>query len=59
MNGEDSYGFAMTVSHARFGGFLLHRSARKSASDLEDVAFAGYDFIKNWVDEEAEDQARD
>jgi hypothetical protein len=27
INGEDSYGGAMTVSHGRFGGFLLHRSA--------------------------------
>jgi len=27
INGEDSYGEAMTVSHGRFGGFLLHRSA--------------------------------
>ena len=27
INGEDSYGGAMTVSLGRFGGFLLHRSA--------------------------------
>src|SRR5580700_5872322 len=27
INGEDSYCRAMTVSHGRFGGFLLHRSA--------------------------------
>jgi len=26
-HGEDSYVRAMTVSHGRFGGFLLHRSA--------------------------------
>jgi hypothetical protein len=27
VNGEDSYGEAMTVSHGRVGGFLLDRSA--------------------------------
>src|SRR5580704_9710327 len=38
---------------------LSAHETRPGASDLEDVAIAGYDFVEDGVDEEAEDQAGD
>ena len=54
MAGQPSHYYLPTIKSERHSLAVW----RATASDLQNIAFTGNDFVKNRVDEEAQDQAR-